>query len=577
MVILGIWDGINGGAALLRDGEIVAAINEERLNRKKMAVGFPWQSIREVMELSGVASPDIDFVAVAQNYLYFVSEPVPLKGWFSQDDRTKRYMQYLSSYAAPLLGSTYYSRNIYHKLKGILTRGRKKEIKTILKEQYNLLCPIEFVDHHYAHACSAYFTSDFENASVITMDGGGDGASSKAYRVENGKFTELTSIDSYNSLGNYYAYITYLCGFTPQKHEGKITGLAAYGEPIYADLLKTLISYQDGKILNSGNVYYWSAIKKIRKLLPKDFKKEALAASMQQVLEDIAAEYIRYYIKKSGFKNVALAGGVFANVKLNQRIHELEEVESLFIHPGMTDGGLAVGAAYALHAEMDPSSSVPPGEKFKLKNVYFGPEHTDKEIEDVLVNHGLDFEYVKEIEPVVARLLADGKVVARFTGKMEYGPRALGNRSILYQPNEPTVNDWLNKKLNRTEFMPFAPATLAEHADKCYKDVKGAENTARFMTITFDCTDWMKETCKGVVHLDGTARPQLVDKTANPGYYGIIKGFMELTGLPSIINTSFNMHEEPIVCSPYDAVRAFMMGKLDYLAIGNFLVKNKAE
>jgi carbamoyltransferase len=125
--------------------------------------------------------------------------------------------------------------------------------------------------------------------------------------------------------------------------------------------------------------------------------------------------------------------------------------------------------------------------------------------------------------------------------------------------------------------MPFAPATLAEHADKCYKDVKGAENTARFMTITFDCTDWMKETCKGVVHLDGTARPQLVEKKDNPGYYEIIKGFMELTGLPSIINTSFNMHEEPIVCSPYDAVRAFMMGKLDYLAIGNFLVKNKAE
>lgn len=573
MQILGIWDGITGGAALVRDGEIAAAVNEERLERKKMAVGFPWQSIEKVMELSGASPSDIDFVAVAQNYLYFVREPVPFKGWFSQIKRSKKYMQYISSYATPLLGSTQYSWSLYHRLKGVLTKGRKKKIRTILKDEYKLLCPIEFVDHHHAHACSAYFTSGFENASVITMDGGGDGVSSRAYRVENGKFTELTSIDSYNSLGNYYSYVTHICGFTPQKHEGKITGLAAYGEPIYKDLLKTLISYHDGKIQNTGNVYYWSAIRKIKKLLPEDFKKEDLAASMQHVLEDVAAEYIRYCIKKSGFKNLALAGGVFANVKLNQRIHELEEVESIFIHPGMADGGLAVGAAYAIEAEHD-LSSMPTGEKSRLKNVYFGLEYTNKEIESVLIEHGLKFDYFDEIEVEVARLLAEGKVVARFAGKMEYGPRALGNRSILYQPSEPTVNDWLNKKLNRTEFMPFAPATLEEYADKCYKDIKGAEDTSRFMTITFECTEWMKKTCKGVVHLDGTARPQLVDKEANPEYYKIIKEFMMLTGLPSIINTSFNMHEEPIVCSPYDAVRAFMRGGLDYLAIGNYLVKN---
>ena len=261
-------------------------------------------------------------------------------------------------------------------------------------------------------------------------------------------------------------------------------------------------------------------------------------------------------------------------MKLNQRIHELEEVESIFIHPGMADGGLAVGAAYALGAEHDLSSMFR-GEKSRLKNVYFGLEYTNEEIKSVLTEHGLDFEHFDEIAVEVAKRLAEGKVVARFAGKMEYGPRALGNRSILYQPSEPTVNDWLNKKLNRTEFMPFAPATLAEYADKCYKGIKGAEYTARFMTITFECTDWMERTSKGVVHLDKTARPQLVDEETNPEYYKIIKEFMMLTGLPSIINTSFNMHEEPIVCSPYDAVRAFKEGELDYLAIGNYLVKNR--
>jgi carbamoyltransferase len=164
--------------------------------------------------------------------------------------------------------------------------------------------------------------------------------------------------------------------------------------------------------------------------------------------------------------------------------------------------------------------------------------------------------------------------VARFNGGMEYGPRALGNRSILYQPNDPSVNDWLNDALQRTEFMPFAPATLWEAADQCYEDVEGARNTARFMTITFPCTPWMRRHCAGVVHVDGTARPQLVRYEDNPSFYRIIDEYRRLTGIPSIINTSFNMHEEPIVCTPSDAIRAFELGHLDYLAIGSHIAEN---
>jgi carbamoyltransferase len=159
---------------------------------------------------------------------------------------------------------------------------------------------------------------------------------------------------------------------------------------------------------------------------------------------------------------------------------------------------------------------------------------------------------------------------------MEYGPRALGNRSILYQPNDPSVNDWLNKALRRTEFMPFAPSTLEEEAERCFLRLAGAERTARFMTITFQCTDWMKEACAGVVHVDGTARPQLVRRGDNPDYHAIIEEYRRLTGVPTVINTSFNMHEEPIVCSPEDAIRAFKLGHLDYLAIGGFLARNPA-
>jgi carbamoyltransferase len=232
----------------------------------------------------------------------------------------------------------------------------------------------------------------------------------------------------------------------------------------------------------------------------------------------------------------------------------------------MDDGGLAVGAALAICHD--------PVNKSCIENVYYGHEYTSKEIEHALNKETLGYTYESDIEPKIASLLSRGYVVARFNGRMEYGPRALGNRSILYQPTDHSVNDWLNKNLRRTEFMPFAPSTLYEYATKCYKNVSGAYDSARFMTITFQCTEWMKEHCSGVVHIDGTARPQLVKKEQNKSYYKIIDEFRKITGLPAIINTSFNVHEEPIVCSPEDAIRAFMDSNLDYLAIGNILVKN---
>ena len=173
----------------------------------------------------------------------------------------------------------------------------------------------------------------------------------------------------------------------------------------------------------------------------------------------------------------------------------------------------------------------------------------------------------------VAELIHSGKVVARFDGRMEYGPRALGNRSIMYHAREPEVNQWLNHRLGRTEFMPFAPVTLYEDRENCYHNIKGAEHAAEFMTVTFDCTDQMKKDCPAAVHVDGTARPQLIRREVNQGYYDILKEYQKISGISSLINTSFNMHEEPIVCSPYDAIRAFLDGDLDYLAIGQHLVK----
>jgi carbamoyltransferase len=216
---------------------------------------------------------------------------------------------------------------------------------------------------------------------------------------------------------------------------------------------------------------------------------------------------------------------------------------------------------------------MPPGSRC-FDNVYLGPEFSTSEIRTALDAAGVDYSEPSELEHEVAQHLADGLVVARFDGRMEYGPRALGNRSILYRPDDPSVNAWLNERLSRTEFMPFAPVTLVEHADESFENLDGARDAARFMTIAFDGTEQMKRDCPGVVHIDGTARPQLLSLADNPAYYRILREFHRLTGISSIVNTSFNLHEEPIVCTPEDAIRAFQIGHLDMLAIGPFLARH---
>ena len=574
MKILGIADGLNSGAALIENGQVLYAVNEERLIRAKMATGFPRESICKVLEDTHTRPEDIDVIAVAMVNDYFREKAVPFEGWFLRDKAPlKETLLSASSHITKLFGARPILQKSYYGLKYQIGKARRKAIKDVLARDWGLNAPIKFIDHHFAHACSAYFTAGLDEATVITMDGAGDNASSHVYRVKNGNFRKLWNVDSFNSIGNYYGYITHICGFKAHKDEGKITGLAAYGKPIYAEILKRFIGYQDGSIVNQSQVFYWAAVQAIERTLPPSFKREDLAASMQQVLEDVGCAYIRYWTEKTGCADLALAGGVFANVKLNQRIHELNEVRSLFIHPGMGDEGLAVGAAFAVNAAVDEGA----GNRVtaaRLADVYFGPSFGDREIESAISEQGLQAEYVPAIEQRIADLLAQGQVVANFDGRMEYGPRALGNRSILYQTTDRSVNDWLNKRLKRTEFMPFAPVTLAEFADQCYENLDGARYSSQFMTITLNCTGWMRKHSPAVVHVDGTARPQLIEKASNPRYHKILHEYFKLTGLPSLINTSFNLHEEPIVCSPSDALRAFQDGGLNYLALGNYLLKH---
>jgi carbamoyltransferase len=238
----------------------------------------------------------------------------------------------------------------------------------------------------------------------------------------------------------------------------------------------------------------------------------------------------------------------------------------VFVYPNMGDGGCGTGAAYLTfgHETMSRVRGV--------DTVYYGPGFTAEQIRKALEKEGLKFEECDDVEERVAELLAKDTIVARFEGRMEYGPRALGNRSVLYPAKQPEVNQWLNQQLGRTEFMPFAPACLASEAPNLFHNLSGCEKTAEFMTVTFDCKDEMKRHSPAAVHVDGTARPQLVTPKSNASFHKLLTAYHERTNIPVLINTSFNMHEEPIICSPADAVRGFLLGNIDYLAIGSFLV-----
>ncbi len=358
--------------------------------------------------------------------------------------------------------------------------------------------------------------------------------------------------------------ITEFLGFIPNRHEGKVTGLAAYGDP------SKLIDHfrRHAHFVGPGfNQYRFHAARWPRygfygKL--RHHKREDVAAACQCNLENEMGAFVKHWMRKTGVGNLALAGGIFENVKLNQRVHELDEVKAIYIFPNMSDGGLATGAALSYGRSRPVAFATP----------FLGMIYDEARIEKAARDSKLTTTRPDDMAKAVARWIADSTVVARFDGRMEYGPRALGHRSILYRPDDRAVNDWLNEKLRRTEFMPFAPVVRAERAAECFKNIDGAAFTARFMNICFDCTDWMKEKCPGVVHVDGTARPQIIRREEDPVYYDILLEFERLTGLPVLLNTSFNMHEEPIVATPEDAVRAFIAARLPVLSLGHLLLTN---
>jgi carbamoyltransferase len=561
MKVLGISEIDNdAGAVLMEDGKLVAAANEERFSRVKQHAGFPLRAVSWMLGSAGWTTADLDAIAIAK--------PALEEEWKRRLEPLKRHRWFedglgLDRQALDLAAHLFYKLpRSYHEL-----RKMNGEVRRFLELHRIPAAKIVRVNHHRAHAASAYHASGCAEALAFTVDGHGEGVSGAVHLCRDSKMELLREIGLPSSLGIFYAAATRALGYRPARHEGKVTGLAAFAEPDpeCLDFCRE-IAFATFKGYRTRCLY--GSFPKMKRIL-KRCGPAPFAAAFQKVLEEVVTDFARPYIREFGARNLVLAGGVFSNVKLNQRMLEIEGVESVFVFPHMGDGGLGYGAAVIAGSW---NGAGPPK---CIEDVYWGPEFGEAEIRHALERAGASFRIPDDLEREVARLLAEGQVVARFAGRMEFGPRALGNRSILYQATDPTVNDWLNCRLSRTEFMPFAPVTIASAADGCYRNLAGAERTAEYMTITFDCTEAMKQQCPAVVHADGTARPQILREEVNPPYFRILEEYRKLTGIPSVINTSFNIHEEPIVMSPEDALRSIRLSNIEYLAIGRFLCRNR--
>jgi carbamoyltransferase len=578
-MILGVYHPANGvghdtGVALVgRDGAILAAVSEERLSRVKMDGGFPFRALETVMRMGNVTPRDLDAVAVP--YLggaAKLGEGVRIAAASIHDPSVRAGQLALrrgrDAFQSGLraLGAYDYVPDFTARVREVRAADDRPPVsdwRGFLRATGLHAAPLVRLDHHEAHAAGAWFASGWEAPLLITCDGVGALKSGIVAAPARGRLRVLARTFYPHSPGEFWEAITVLCGFHHMKHGGKITGLAAYGNPAAPcyDVMRRALAL-DGLTIRTAidPVAMSTALRGVTR--------EDIAATAQRRLIEVVSGLVANAMRATGRRRVALSGGVFANVRLNQVIAELPDVEEVFIFPAMGDEGLGLGAAW--RAAMLRYGARPT----RQPHMYWGPEYSEAEMRVALKAHGLAAPRLDEdaLAGHVAGRLAAGKVVALCRGRMEVGPRALGHRTILYQTTDPSVNDWLNKRLDRTEFMPFAPVTLAEHADRCYDGLDRCRHAAEFMTITCACTPEAAAQSPAVMHLDGTARPQLIRREVDPFCYDVLTQYHARTGIPSLINTSFNMHEEPIVCTPDDAVRAFLRGGIDSLVLGPFLV-----
>ena len=579
MNILGInaYHG-NASAAVVCDGRLVAAVEEERFNRVKYAAGFPAQAIRYCLREAGLKLGEVDHVAVPRN-------PYARLG-------TKLF------YALRMPSFARGRAKVLVKFTGIreaLAAAFESDPKTIVATFHR-------VEHHQAHLASAFFVSPFERAALLSADGLGDFASTMWGSGAGNRMEIADAIAFPHSLGLYYTAVTQYLGFLKFGDEYKVMGLAAYGEPERLDAFRDIVRFQangTGNGFRLGLDYFvhhrtgpemsWAEADKtptLGKLFsgemprrlgaarapeePLGQRHRNLAASLQARLEEVYLGMLGKLAKATGLKSICLAGGVAFNCVANGKIFESTPFEQVFVQPAAGDGGLAVGAAYYVwHQKLGCPRA------FVMDHAYWGPGFSSAEIRAATEVSGLAREGcsvaelpVQELTQRAAAIIADGKILGWFQGRAEWGPRALGNRSIVADPRRTDMKEILNRRIKHREvFRPFAPSILAEATGEWF----AKSHPSPFMTLAYAVRPEKRALIPAPTHVDGTGRLQTVTREANPRYHALISAFRELTSVPVVLNTSFN-DNEPIVCRPEEAIDCFLRTKMDALVLGDFLV-----
>ncbi|MFZ3043650.1 MAG: carbamoyltransferase C-terminal domain-containing protein [Minisyncoccia bacterium] len=555
-------------AALLKDGAIVAGAAEERFNREKMSRKFPHAAIDYCLKEDGSTIEDVDYIAVGWN------PGVHLQSYNRRFSDTFRW----------------HAEFLYNIPNSIFRHRADKRVpwvEQIFKHPKGET-KIIYVTHHLAHAANGFYLSPYKEAAIFTADGRGEDETTFFGTGKNNKITEIKTIAHPQSIGNFYSTVTQFLGFDPHSDEWKVMALASYGSrnnAYYKKFKKILKLLPDGTFELDLSYFDYYLHDKPRFYSPKfvelfgnprasdaPMQKQHydIAAALQQITEETLSHMLTWLHKKTKQKNLVVNGGVFMNSVFNGKILKLSPFKNVFISSCPDDSGIAIGAAAYVHHDILKLPRMKPQE-----HNYWGPEYSDTEIKDAISKYKLTATHVPDIEKHTASLLSGGKIVGWFQGKMEFGQRALGNRSILADPRREKMKDLVNRSVKYREgFRPFAPSVLEEKVSQYFEC--GPKDRVPFMERVYLIRPQKRSIIPAVTHVDGTGRLQTVSKKYNPRYHKLISEFEKLTGVPVVLNTSFNLKGEPVVMTPTDAIRTFVSSGLDALVMGSYVLTKGA-
>ncbi|MFH1421030.1 MAG: carbamoyltransferase C-terminal domain-containing protein [Candidatus Aenigmatarchaeota archaeon] len=561
MRVLGIWDGHDAGAAIVDGNRIIVAINEERLSRRKLDVGFPFRSIKACLDYAKLRPSDIGIVAAStSDFAKTLTRVFP----------SMKEKYYLLRRRKSEQKATRWKKGFkYRTTEWGSSFATAKISKLVLRRKLNKMdfqhYKLYIVDHHISHAAAAAMTAPFNKSAVVTLDGVGDGLSGSVnlFDTQNG-LQRIKEISSHDSLGIFYEHVTNLLNMRELEDEGKVMAMSDFAYNVEENPMSDFF-----EINGLGIKAKYSVMEEYKKL--KDIlwhtPSEQFAAMAQSALENWLVKYFENVIAETGMNNIAWSGGIASNIKANRKIRILESLNDWFVFPHMGDGGLALGSAMYINNMLTGVNH------YDLNNVYLGPQHSHDEMEAVLKKCALQYEERKDIDKIAAELINRGKIVFWFQGRMEYGPRALGNRSILASAFDESVKEKLNLVIKkRVWYQPFCPTLLEQDAKKLFGDYSGRPD--RFMTMGYFVRPQYMNLVKSIINVDSSARPQILGNE-NPLYGKVLKRIRKQKGVGVTLNTSLNIHGQPMVCSPEDAVRTLLESKNKYMCMGNFFVINR--